>query len=134
MRNLLRNEGGATLVEFALLAPVFFLLLFGTIESARLAWTRQTLDTVAYSSARCLSVSSACDGTGALESYAVDRAQGYGLTLASAGVVPQSDVTCNGFPNSSEVTITHTFHSVMDGFVPVFPAQIQVKSCFPTLS
>lgn len=131
---LLKCQMGATMIEFALLAPMFFLVLFGTIEGARVMWTQQTLDEVAYSTARCMSVSSACDTSAAQQSFAVARASGYGLSVSSASVTPQLDVTCRGFPNSSRVTITHTFTSVMDGFVPVFPAQLQVESCYPTLS
>lgn len=134
IRQILPDARAATAVEFALLAPIFFLLLFGVIEGSRLAWTRQTLDEVAYSTARCMSVSASCEGGSASQDYAVERASGYGVTVAVADVTGEAGITCRGFPNSTRVTITHSFNSVMDGFVPVFPAQIMVESCFPVLS
>ena len=42
------DSSGAAIIEFALLAPVFFLFLFGTVEGSRLLWTQQTLEEVAY--------------------------------------------------------------------------------------
>nr|WP_237437524.1 TadE/TadG family type IV pilus assembly protein [Alteraurantiacibacter aestuarii] len=130
----MRCELGATIVEFALVAPVFFIFLFGTIETSRLVWMQQTLDEVAYSTARCISVSSSCDTATEQRDYAVSRASGYGIGVANGNVAPQVDVTCRGFPGSSRVKITHAFDSVMGGLVPVFPSQIVVEGCYPTLS
>ena len=49
---LLRNEGGAALVEFAIAALVFFLLLFGIMEAGRAVWMFGTVAHVAKEGAR----------------------------------------------------------------------------------
>jgi len=57
-RNLLsrfrRNRGGSTAVEFALVMPIFFALLFAIIESALMFFATQVLETVTQDSARLI--------------------------------------------------------------------------------
>jgi Flp pilus assembly protein TadG len=47
-----RNRRGSAAVEFALIAPVFFALLFAIIESAIMFFASQVLETVTQESAR----------------------------------------------------------------------------------
>jgi Flp pilus assembly protein TadG len=49
-----RNENGATVVEFALVAAPFFALMFAIIETALLFFADQTLDTAVSSVARLI--------------------------------------------------------------------------------
>ena len=37
------RDGGATAIEFALVAPLFFAMLFGAVEFGRLSWIRFSL-------------------------------------------------------------------------------------------
>ena len=57
-RNLLSrfrgNRGGSTVVEFALVAPMFFALLFAIIETALMFFASQVLETVTQDSARMI--------------------------------------------------------------------------------
>ena len=57
-RNLLsrfrRNRGGSTVVEFALVAPMFFALLFAIIETALMFFASQVLETAVQDSARLI--------------------------------------------------------------------------------
>ncbi len=57
-RNLLsrfrRNRGGSTVVEFALVAPIFFALLFAIIETALMFFASQVLETATQDSARLI--------------------------------------------------------------------------------
>jgi TadE-like protein. len=57
-RNLLsrfrRNRGGSTAVEFALVAPIFFGLLFAILELAMVFFASQVLETVTQDSARVI--------------------------------------------------------------------------------
>lgn len=46
------NRRGATLVEFAIVAPVFFLVVFAMFEFSRLNVIRHTADNAAYEAAR----------------------------------------------------------------------------------
>lgn len=130
---LLQCARGATVVEFALIAPVLFLVMFGIIEGSRMVWTRQTLEEVAYATARCMSVDTACATQSDQQTYATTQAGGYGVTIVAADVAPQINVACNGFAGSSKVTITHTFDSVLDGMVPGFSGSLTAESCFPVL-
>ena len=52
LRRFGRNRKGSAAVEFALVAPVFFALLFAIIETAIMFFANQLLETVAQESAR----------------------------------------------------------------------------------
>jgi Flp pilus assembly protein TadG len=52
LRRFRRNRRGSVAVEFALVAPVFFALLFAIIEVAIVFFADQTLETVTQGSAR----------------------------------------------------------------------------------
>src|ERR1700704_1498808 len=52
LRRFRRNRRGSAVVEFALVAPVFFALLFAIIETAIIFFAGQVLESVAQNSAR----------------------------------------------------------------------------------
>jgi Flp pilus assembly protein TadG len=52
LRRFRRNRGGSAVVEFALVAPMFFGLLFAIIELAMVFYASQVLETVTQDSAR----------------------------------------------------------------------------------
>jgi Flp pilus assembly protein TadG len=52
LRRFRRNRRGSAAVEFALVAPVFFALLFAIIETAIMFFASQVLETVTQNSAR----------------------------------------------------------------------------------
>ena len=54
MRRFRRNRRGSAAVEFALVAPVFFALLFAIIETAIMFFASQVLETVTQNSARMI--------------------------------------------------------------------------------
>lgn len=58
---------GATVVEFAVVAPIFFTLLFATIEFATLSTIRNTCNNAAYEAARVLVVPGAVAADGQTE-------------------------------------------------------------------
>lgn len=51
-KRLSSNRRGVSAVEFALVAPVFFLIIFGGIEFYRVSTLRQLAENVSYESAR----------------------------------------------------------------------------------
>jgi Flp pilus assembly protein TadG len=65
-RNLLRrfgrNRRGSAVVEFALVAPVFFALLFAIIETALMFFASQVLETITQNGARMISTGQAQSG------------------------------------------------------------------------
>src|SRR5271163_3188123 len=53
-RRFRRNRRGSAAVEFALVAPVFFALLFAIIETAIMFFASQVLETITQESARMI--------------------------------------------------------------------------------
>jgi len=89
--------GGTTAIEFALVAPIFMMFLFGTIEFGRLLWTEQALQETAIAGARCMAIaqgttqSSACASGGTYSStttnsYIQTIASGWGLSIPSSAI------------------------------------------------
>lgn len=67
LRNALRgfrgNRRGSAAVEFALVAPIFFALLFAIIETALMFFANQVLETITQSSARVVLTGQAQSGS-----------------------------------------------------------------------
>jgi Flp pilus assembly pilin Flp len=64
MRRLLSCRKGATAVEFAMIAPVFLMMLLGIIEFAFQMWTRVSLDYAIAQAARCYAIGYVDAGAG----------------------------------------------------------------------
>lgn len=62
LRRFRRNRRGSAAVEFALVAPVFFALLFAIIETAIVFFASQVLETVTQDSARFIMTGQAQTG------------------------------------------------------------------------
>src|SRR5712672_2241745 len=62
IRRFRRNRRGSAAVEFALVAPVFFALLFAIIETAIVFFAGQVLETVTQDSARIIMTGQAQTG------------------------------------------------------------------------
>lgn len=61
MRRLIRDEGGATIVEFGLTAPVFMLMLIGVFDVGHDLYMRSTLQGIMQKAARDSTLESALD-------------------------------------------------------------------------
>ena len=57
MKRLIRDSKGAALVEFAVTAPFFFLLIFGIIQAALMLWAQVGLQHGTEAAARCAAIS-----------------------------------------------------------------------------
>ena len=132
-RALLRSDHGAAALEFGLLAPVFLMMMLGLFEGGRMFWTRQVVSEVAYSTARCMSVNTACNTATLQKNYAVDRARRYGVRIVAANVTPVANTTCRSQTGSNSVTVSVAFTSAARGFVPL-PATLSSTACFPVLT
>lgn len=106
---------GATAVEFAIVVGPLLLLVFGTVEYARLLWTSSALQSTANTGARCMGIMQleCADGGSPSEvnavAFIVERAIGLSVAITPADVAIESDATCAGVSGFSQVTITHTF-------------------------
>lgn len=127
------DRRGTTAVEFALLAPVFLSMLMWIVEGGRMLWMKQSVAEVAFSTARCMSVSTACDTATKQKTYAVTRAAGYGQTVLSANVVSVANTTCNGVAGMSQVTVTAAFNSPVAKMLPMLPTNITALGCYPKI-
>jgi Flp pilus assembly protein TadG len=62
-RRFQRNRQGSAAVEFAMIAPLFFALLFAIVETATMFFASQVLETVTQESARAIMTGQAQNGT-----------------------------------------------------------------------
>lgn len=92
MRGLAQDQSGATLIEAALVFPVLFAVLFGSIECGRLMWTQLDLNSAVEEAARCAEVTpDICKDNATTAVFAQARAQP--LTLP-AGTITVSSEAC----------------------------------------
>jgi Flp pilus assembly protein TadG len=133
-RRFAGNVDGATAVEFALLAPVFFMMLFGIIEVGRLIWVKQALTETAYSAARCAALASSCKTQSDIQGFATAHGLRRGLRVNAGLVSYISNTTCDGNAGAVQVTIRYDFASPLSGFIAALPASVEAHGCFPKLS
>ena len=87
-RSRLRGERGQSLVEFALVSPLFFLTLFGAIEFGLAVWQYNMIADLAQEGARWASVRGSTAGTAATNGTVQTYVQGRAL-----GIVPTVTTT-----------------------------------------
>lgn len=108
-RSCRKNRRGAAVVEFAIVAPVFFLLVFGMIEYGRLVMVQQVLTNASREGARqaVLDGSTTSSVTDAVQNY-LTAARISGPTIA---VNPDPPSTA-GFGDPVTVTVSVPFNQV----------------------
>jgi hypothetical protein len=122
--NIWRDQRGASAVEFALVAPVFFLMIFGIVAVGFLFWTQVGLPHGAEMAARCATANpSRCptNNSGAITSYAKEQALGLPL--------PASTFTYSMPACGNQVSATYTF--AFPDILNLGPLTITAQSCFP---
>jgi Flp pilus assembly protein TadG len=120
---MLRDSRGVSAVEFAMTAPVFFLLLFGMIDGGLLVWTQIGLQQGAEAAARCASINSTlCGTTTTIQNYAAQNA--FGLSIAPSVFT----VTAPACGNQVSASYAYAFASTTFG-VPSLT--LNAQSCFP---
>ena len=118
-----KDDRGASALEFAMTAPVFFLFLFGVIEFGLLFWTQIGLQHGAEMAARCATVNSTlCPNGTAITSYAAN--QSYGLTLPSQTFI-YSTPACG---NQVSASYVFNFPEVLN----LSPVTLKAQACFPS--
>jgi Flp pilus assembly protein TadG len=115
-RRFRRNRRGSTVVEFALIAPVFFGLLFAILESALFFFADQTLESVAQNSARMIL-------TGQAQTAGYNAAQFKAQYICPTGSLASVLFNCanvyidvQSYPAFSNITINSQINSC--SFVP----------------
>lgn len=133
-RRLASDREGAIAVEFAILAPVFLMMLLGLVEGGRALWMEQSLGEVAYSTARCVSYDTTCSTSTAQKNYAISRASDYALAVQASQVTITTNTTCSGNSGAVKVTISVPFNSAISGLITQLPTTINGQGCFAKLS
>ena len=123
MRQFLRDRSGGTAIEFALTAPVFFLLVIGAVQVGLLCWAQLALQQGSEAAARCASVNKTlCGNTSQIQSYA--SAQSFGLAPATSTFTVSTQACGNQVLASYNPPFLTAF--VMSGVT------LTASACFPT--
>ncbi len=101
---------GATVVEFALVAPVFFLLMIISFEFARLNVIRHSADNAAYEAARIAMV------PGAVASDAINEANRLMNIAGARGTTVNVNPATLG-PNTNQITVTVDVPMSQNGWI-----------------
>jgi Flp pilus assembly protein TadG len=109
LRRLTRSERGTAVVEFALIAPLLFLLVFGIIEFARILNAYNDITQLAGQGARAAAVSVNPDGT---------------AVGASSGTIDDADCGSAG---------THSIQCQLSRFYAKQDSLSGVNVCIPSL-
>jgi Flp pilus assembly protein TadG len=139
LARLLRDVGGASAVEFAMILTPMCLIFFGVLEFGRAMWVREALQEAATAGARCVGIpQSQCASGGTYNSanaisYIQGVASGWGITLPSADITLNASTTCAGLAGFATVTIAYNFQTVVPKLVPFGTGGITLNSqaCFP---
>ena len=118
----LRNRDGGTAIEFALTAPVFFLLVIGAVEVGLLCWAQVALQQGSEAAARCATVNkTVCGSAAQIKSYA--SAQSYGLAPPVTAFTVSTPACGNRVQASYSPPFVNAF--VMSGVT------LTASACFP---
>lgn len=117
----IRHEGGASVVEFALILPVFVAFVFGMVNCGLMLWTQLGMEHGAVAAARCATINpSVCPNVPA---YAAQQA--YDLNL------PQSTFTLATTTCGNQVSASYPFQFTTLIF-PAINVTLKAQSCYPT--
>ncbi len=130
---------GATALEFALVAPVLLLLLFGCIEYGRMMWTWQALQLAGDQTARCVAIGGTACSTPA--NYAVATAQkfgAFGLATTAVTIDNQPPTVTNAAAcappagnTAVRVRLNLVFSSPAAALIPSLNQTLTTTSCYP---
>jgi Flp pilus assembly protein TadG len=118
------SQAGASAIEFALILPVFMLMIFAVIEGGLLTWTHFGLQHGAEMAARCASVNtSICGSASAIQNYAVQ--QTYGVNPPASAFA----VSASACGNQVSASYAYRFLASYFGWPSI---TLTAQSCFPT--
>jgi Flp pilus assembly protein TadG len=135
---LLHDRSGASAVEFALVAPTFFMFLFLMLDGGRMMFAKQSLNEVATATARCAAIKApGCETIPNAQSWAVNR----GLTrdnlnILAADVNVTLGATCSSVSNMAKATVSVALKKGAMTLLPqsVVPSTLTSVACFPQAS
>ena len=127
LRSISRNQEGTTAVEFAIIAPVFILLVLGTIALCFALFLVGSLHFAVEDGARCASVKKTiCQDTPTTIAYTQNRYLGPNV---SPTFTYNNAASC-GSANTGN-SVTGTVNYTMDIGFRKFVIPISATACFP---
>lgn len=114
-----KNRKGAAVVEFALIAPILFLLVFGMIEFGRMIMVQQVLTNAAREGARLAVLDSPTPTAGPVTAAVRNYLQTAGIASATVTINPPEPTTA-GYGAPITVTVSVPFGNVTWLPVPMF--------------
>ena len=121
-RRMTRDDAN-TAVEFALVFPVFILMVLGIFETGRALWTQSLLNYAVQSAARCGAIDTAtCGSSTATVTYAVQN--------SSPLTVPNADFTVSNPACGNQVAVAFPFTTIVPQLLP-FDVTLSAQACYP---
>jgi Flp pilus assembly protein TadG len=118
-----RNERGAAAVEFALIASILFMFIFGIIEFGRIFSELEVMNSAAREGARVAAVR----GTASEVSSAVQAAAAPYEVDGS----PAADKVCSDTTSGQPVTVSWDQNlEISVGLLPTFNEDVEIKGVF----
>lgn len=130
LARLCRCDAGTTIIETAMLLPLFLLMFLGIVEFGRAMWMETTLQDAVEAAARCAVVTpSTCDNAADTQSYAVTQVSGF--TVASSAFTATLSTTCGTGVSGSQVSVSLPFSFVVPNLLP-WSITLTAQSCHPS--
>ena len=147
LSRLRRARGGASALEFALLALPLAAMLLSVLEFGRLQWTRNALQQVAIAGARCVGLAlTDCSSPGATatdprvydatksRTFITGNASSWIIALGNSDITVSTSATCQTLANFTEVTLTDDFSSPFLAAAGLDAMTLSATACFPNQS
>ncbi len=122
--NFFRNEDGASAAEFALVLPLFLLLVFGAIASGLMMNSAMSLQRATEVSARCLSAQRTDCSVANITTFAESQYEGPYLDNLTF-VASDTETDCDGY----QVTASGTLNWFAG--TGILSAPLNTSACYP---
>ncbi|MFT5742171.1 MAG: Flp pilus assembly protein TadG [Paracoccaceae bacterium] len=125
---------GTAAIEFAFVIFPTMLLIFGSIEVARLVWVQNSVHEIAITGARCMGIDAeeCTDANGfdpaATKAHIQDLARAWGLSLDVSDIDLSENATCGGATDFSRVVIRYDFTSFLTLLTDI---DLGFEACLP---
>lgn len=116
---------GQTLVEFALILPVLFLLMFAIIEAGRYLFLKNGVTNAAREVARRAVVTNPLDAASVV-AIKTDMMSGTGINLDYIEIIPEITPPTSG--TAITVTVRKRFSNVVPRILPLFTSLTSIRA------
>lgn len=121
---LLRDDGGAAAIEFAIYSMAFFAMMFGGIYASMLGYTSSSLHAAVESAARCRAMGTTCTDATTTQAFAATKF--HNLTGNTATFVSDTQ-TCGN-------RVTASMNYRLNYILASRTVALSAAACFPVQS